>query len=179
MSNSEDRETLKSARETVQGAKKWLRINRDLLTPAQISAITTKIGELEQASKMEDARSAAARADELEQKIRGALPVQKAPTLRENIEVLLVAVIVAMAVRTFFIQPFKIPTGSMQPTLYGIYPAPDDLPAGTSADPPNVLQRLAGIVFQGKMYEPYGYRAPWRSYICRQDQLSLPQAASR
>ena len=39
---------------------------------------------------------------------------------RENVEVLLVALTVAMAVRTFFVQPFKIPTGSMQPTLYGV-----------------------------------------------------------
>jgi signal peptidase I len=40
--------------------------------------------------------------------------------IRENVEVLLVALAVAMAIRTFFIQPFKIPTGSMQPTLFGV-----------------------------------------------------------
>jgi signal peptidase I len=31
-----------------------------------------------------------------------------------------VALTVAMGIRTFFLQPFKIPTGSMQPTLYGV-----------------------------------------------------------
>jgi signal peptidase I len=158
MSNSEDRKTLKSAREMIQGARKWLRINRDLLAPGQILAITTKIGELEQALKMEDARAAASRSDELEQKIHGALPVQKSPALRENIEVLLVAVIVAMAVRTFFIQPFKIPTGSMQPTLYGVFPPPNEAPTLYGVRPPSVLDRIAGVIFQGNMYEPYGFR---------------------
>lgn len=39
----------------------------------------------------------------------------------ENFEVILVALAVAMAFRCYFFQPFKIPTGSMQPTLYGIH----------------------------------------------------------
>src|SRR6266849_1922269 len=41
-------------------------------------------------------------------------------SIRENVEVLLVALAVAMGIRTFFAQPFKIPTGSMQPTLFGV-----------------------------------------------------------
>src|SRR5207249_3648125 len=44
---------------------------------------------------------------------------------RENIEVLLVALAVAMGIRTFFLQPFKIPTGSMQPTLFGVTSFPE------------------------------------------------------
>lgn len=44
---------------------------------------------------------------------------------RENVEVLLVALAVAMGIRTFFVQPFKIPTGSMQPTLFGVTSVPN------------------------------------------------------
>ena len=40
--------------------------------------------------------------------------------IRENVEVLFVAIGAAMAIRAYIFQPFKIPTGSMQPTLYGI-----------------------------------------------------------
>jgi signal peptidase I len=44
------------------------------------------------------------------------------PTWRENIEVLLVTGAVVLALRTFFVQPMAIPTGSAQPTLWGIVP---------------------------------------------------------
>ena len=53
--------------------------------------------------------------------VQEVVPARSYAGLRENLEILLVAVAVAMAFRTYFIQPFKIPTGSMQPTLYGIH----------------------------------------------------------
>ncbi len=46
----------------------------------------------------------------------------------ENFEVIVVAIAVAMAFRCYFFQPFKIPTGSMQPTLYGIHVDDDATP---------------------------------------------------
>ena len=48
--------------------------------------------------------------------------------LAENFEVLVVAIAVAMAFRCYFLEPFKIPTGSMQPTLYGIYSSDQAVP---------------------------------------------------
>ncbi len=40
----------------------------------------------------------------------------------ENIEMLLVAAILAIGIRAFFLQPFKIPTNSMYPTYNGMTP---------------------------------------------------------
>ncbi len=41
----------------------------------------------------------------------------KATFNRENVEVIITAVVLALIIRTFVVQAFKIPTGSMIPTL--------------------------------------------------------------
>ena len=58
--------------------------------------------------------------DSLSDQASNVLPPRPNPAVRENVEIIVVAICIAMAFRTYFIQPFKIPTGSMQPTLYGI-----------------------------------------------------------
>ncbi len=47
-------------------------------------------------------------------------PQRPLPWVREVVEIVAVAGAVAMALRCYFVQPFRIPTGSMQPTLYGV-----------------------------------------------------------
>jgi len=45
------------------------------------------------------------------------LPEKKKSSLRENVEAILLAVLLALFIRTFVVQAFKIPSGSMKDTL--------------------------------------------------------------
>lgn len=60
------------------------------------------------------------RLDRLAAAVKEVMPIRSWSIFREYAEILAVALGVAMACRSYFLQPFKIPTGSMQPTLYGI-----------------------------------------------------------
>lgn len=109
--------------------QRLLNAQRDLLAPPAIAAIETKINELNAAiSGGENLGKIRIAAEELQ--FAGEKWIKAYPNAvwRENVEVLLVAIAVAMGIRTFFLQPFKIPTGSMQPTLYGITSTPDFTP---------------------------------------------------
>jgi len=69
--------------------------------------------------------------------------------MRENVEVIIVALAAAMAIRAFFFQPFKIPTGSMQPTLNGIITAEQAAPGFLDHQPMKFVKwLLTGESFQ-------------------------------
>src|SRR5271154_6660980 len=98
---------------------------RDILSPQAIAGVTVAINELDLALAGKHTGKIRIKMEELEFAANKWFKPYPNAMWRENVEVLLVALAIAMAIRTFFIQPFKIPTGSMQPTLFGVTSEPD------------------------------------------------------
>jgi signal peptidase I len=70
------------------------------------------------------------------------------PAWAENLDVILFALVIAMGIRTYFLQPFKIPTNSMFPSLRGVVVTL--VPAEQRH--PGPLGKVAGRLLLGRSY---------------------------
>jgi len=137
---------------------KLLCAQRDILSPQAIDAIETAISRTESVCwSTRDKSAIEGELRHLESTANKWLKPYPSATVRENVEVLLVAIAVAMAIRTFFAQPFKIPTGSMQPTLYGVTSVPDftklEPPPPDDFEIPNFFSRFVQFWWRGVGYD--------------------------
>ena len=118
-------------RRWVKFGKEWLRHSRlcrymreDVAPSDGLTRLDQARGELKTVMDAGRVEEIEKRCEALRHAVAVIMPVRSFPAFRENLEVLVVAVAVAMAFRCYFLQPFKIPTGSMQPSLYGIHYEP-------------------------------------------------------
>jgi signal peptidase I len=138
----------KEALHLAKGARKFVHYKRDLLEPDRIAEVESRRGDLLEAIKSGDR----ARADEASRQLgtvcEQALPREKpVGWLEENVEVMFVAIVIALGLRAYYLQPFRIPTGSMQPTLNGIIGRPL-----AEKDWPSFPVRIWEKVMRGRSY---------------------------
>ncbi|MDB3939515.1 signal peptidase I [Verrucomicrobiales bacterium] len=124
-----DKDAIKGGNALVKGVRKFLRYNDDLISDERKELIAEKRGDFVEALQNPELKrkEVEALAEDLTETCKKSVKDYEASAWKENIEVIFVAVVIAMGIRAYFIQQFKIPTGSMQPTLNGIvaYPTPD------------------------------------------------------
>lgn len=121
--NNELKKTRKQAGELLQLARKIYDYRRDILPDKDRAELKSVIDRLNQLLKDKTTSI-----EFLEQIQREAEPIMRRTGgsfypksfLAENSEMLLFAAILAIGIRTFFLQPFKIPTNSMYPTYNGM-----------------------------------------------------------
>jgi signal peptidase I len=152
---------IKRAREQADGllrlAAKVDAYRRDILPPAQLESLRTA------ATRLKDLRNdrsvPPSALDAASEKLHAVMEkcggdIYPVTFWGENIEMLLVAAILAIGIRTFFLQPFKIPTSSMYPTYHGMTPyvySPDD-------PGPNLAERGWNFLVSGSTH--YNVLAP-------------------
>ena len=159
------RKLRKQAKELLHAAGKVYHYRRDLISAARLQEMEQAVGEVEQMLKDKAADPAALeqaidRLDALLRTIGGKLYPKT--FWSDNLEVILVAAILVIGVRTFFFQPFIIPTNSMYPTYSGmnaiVYTAEDESPG--------VAARVLNKIILGAKYKSL--------YAHNSGQLSIP-----
>lgn len=113
----------KAAKELLHAAHKVYHYRRDLIGEGRLADLDKAVGDLDKLyrdKKADNAQFDAAmdRLDALLRKIGG--KIYPKTFWSDNLEVALVAAIIVIGIRTFFFQPFIIPTNSMYPTYSGM-----------------------------------------------------------
>lgn len=140
----------KEAKLLLKGSQKFLDYKRDLLAEDRIAEIKSRQQDLKTAIASKDQEKVKEASRQLQNYCEKSMPRQMEQSgWQEQVEVIFVALVIALGLRTFFLQPFRIPTGSMQPTLNGII-------VTQSPDPnfkePWIGQKICDWVLRGRSY---------------------------
>lgn len=137
---------IKEAKHYRHALKRIIHYKEDILPEKDLATLRGLLEELKTALRARNREKLAKVRTEIDEATGRIVPPPPDAGWRENVEVFLVAIVIAAGVRAYFLQPFKIPTGSMQPTLFGIVGTPTDTP------PPNILERAFDMVWLGRHY---------------------------
>ncbi|MDC0497412.1 signal peptidase I [bacterium] len=138
----------KVAKELLATANKIYHYRRDMTSEADLSDLDDAVSELDTLCRDKEAAadllmSAMNRVDTLLRKIGGKMYPKT--FWNDNLEVALVAAIIVIGIRTFFFQPFIIPTNSMYPTYSGM----DSVIYGAEMEAPSAVSKFLRLATLG------------------------------
>ena len=149
---------IEEGRALAKAARKIINYRKDVARPEQLERVRQHLAALQEALKKRSSEGVQLAEKELLPSLGKLQPVRELSGIRENVELIIVAIVLALGIRAYYLQPFKIPTGSMQPTLNGV------IGHRTEAPPPNIFVRAFQFVTLGRTYE---------DVVCEEEQDSI------
>jgi len=138
---------VEEGRALAKAAKKVINYRKDVAPAGDLQRLWEKHDALQTALKERSSEKVRQAEKQLLAVMNKVQPSQNYQAIRENVELIIVAIVLALGIRAFYLQPFKIPTGSMQPTLNGVIGHRMDDP------PPNFVVRAFQFLTLGRTYE--------------------------
>jgi signal peptidase I len=143
---TEDSKLRRSATHWLEMAQRIHDYRRDQLKAEQTQGLLTAMGTVKslvkQKAAVKDLKPAIEKLEVVMRECGGR--IYPAGSLVENVEFFLVAAIVILGLRAYFVQPFKIPTNSMWPSYYGMTSEIFE-----QGEEPGVLRKAARLVGLG------------------------------
>ncbi|HXM29476.1 MAG TPA: signal peptidase I [Chthoniobacterales bacterium] len=136
-----------NGRALAKAAERLINYRKDVAPSELMETVRSDLAQLKSALKGRSKAEVEPAVKTLETTLHRLDPPNPNTAIRDYVELILVVVAIAIGLRTYYLQPFKIPTGSMQPTLNGIIAKRMDAP------PPNPLVRAFQFLTLGRSYE--------------------------
>lgn len=111
------RKLAKEANRYIAQAKREMAKSPELFPGAEKQAVETALASLQAAIERRVPNDILEALKEAKNRVDRHLPIYRKSLVREYVEVIVVALVLALFIRTFIVQAFKIPSGSMIPTL--------------------------------------------------------------
>ena len=181
--------TLRRARKAMKAMRGEFRLYEDILPADTRLALLERFGDVRDAIANRETDDLDGVVETLRAELRDALPAQRWPIAAEWFDVIVSALAVAFCFRAYYYEPFRIPTGSMQPTLYGIHAEAAEGPTAWDKGPLRFLKwcvtgdryvetrvRASGVVTQYLANTSPGYSA---LIVSGRDRYELPDDVAR